>query len=150
MTSGGMPMQKKILVVEDNSDLLELLSVHLREARYHVATASDGFQALKVAHRFKPDLVLLDLVLPELDGFAVCERLRRNPATAQTPIIILTGLTSEITRFAGMESGGTDYVLKPASIGQILAKVEQWVGARCAQDGEEPPTKRKLAGDCCR
>jgi DNA-binding response OmpR family regulator len=72
-------------------------------------------------------VILLDLILPEMDGFAACEALRRSQETATIPIIMLTGLTSEFTRFAGMESGADEYVTKPASPEQLLPKVKYWL-----------------------
>src|SRR5689334_2804767 len=98
-------MRKKLLIVEDNTELLELLRLGFKQAGFSVSTASNGLEALKKARAHCPDLILLDLVLPELDGFAVCEALRRSGETAGIPIIMLTGLTSEFTRYAGMESG---------------------------------------------
>jgi DNA-binding response OmpR family regulator len=120
-------MRKKLLIVEDNSELLELLRLGLKEAGFSIATASNGIEAVKKARSLLPDLVLLDLVLPELDGFAVCEILRKDQATAGTPIIMLTGLTSEFTRYAGMESGADEYVTKPASPDQLLPRIEHWL-----------------------
>ncbi len=78
-------MRKKILVVEDNTELLELLRLNLKAAGFAVATATNGIEALKKAHSLSPDLVLLDLVLPELDGFAVCETLRQRPGHGLDP-----------------------------------------------------------------
>lgn len=134
-------MRKTILVVEDNSDLQELLALQLRHARFQVATASDGLEALNKARALLPDLILLDLVLPELDGFAVCEHLRLDPRTAEIPIIMLTGLTSEITRFAGFESGADDYVTKPVSADLILSKIRRWLAK--PRDAAEPGILRR-------
>jgi DNA-binding response OmpR family regulator len=120
-------MRKKILIVEDNTELLELLRSYVRLAGYTTATATNGLEALKKARSGTPDLIVLDLVLPELDGFAVCESLKKDPATAKTPIIMLTGLTSEFTRYAGLESGANEYVTKPASPDQLLSRIEYWL-----------------------
>ena len=124
-------MRKKILIVEDNSEMLELQRLALKEAGYIPITASNGVEALKKARTAAPDLVLLDLVLPELDGFAVCESLRRDSATAKLPIIVLTGLSSEFTKLAGMEAGANEYVTKPASPSELLSKIAYWL--------EQPP-----------
>jgi DNA-binding response OmpR family regulator len=129
-------MRKKLLIVEDNSELLELLRLGFNEAGFSIATAVNGVEAVKKARSLAPDLVLLDLVLPELDGFAVCEILRKDEATASTPIIMLTGLTSEFTRYAGMESGADEYVTKPASPDQLLPRIEHWL--------QNPPTRGRL------
>ena len=120
-------MKKKLLVVEDNTELLELLRLGLKQAGFSVSTATNGIEALKKAHSVSPDLIVLDLVLPELDGFAVCETLRRRRETAGTPVIMLTGLTSEFTRYAGLESGADEYVTKPVSPDQLLPRIKHWL-----------------------
>ena len=118
-------MRKKILVVEDDTDLVELLAFNLKKAGFAIGTAVDGVEALKKARSLQPDLILLDLMLPELDGFAVCETLRRNSGTASTPIIILTALSSELARLAGMEAGANEYVTKPFSVQDLLARIRR-------------------------
>jgi two-component system alkaline phosphatase synthesis response regulator PhoP len=121
-------VRKKILVVEDDQDLAELLSFNLRNAGFAIGTAGDGVEALKKARSAVPDLILLDLMLPELDGFAVCEILRRDPATALVPIIMLTAMSGELARVAGLEAGANDYMTKPFSLRQLLARVEAILG----------------------
>ena len=116
-------MRRKILIVDDNVDLLKLLRLSFKEEGYTVRTAVNGPEALGKVRAFCPDLILLDLVLPELDGFAVCELLRKNPATASTPIIMLTGLTSQLSRVAGMESGADEYVTKPFNTRRLIDRV---------------------------
>ena len=123
-------MRKKILIVEDNTELLELLRSHLRLAGFSTSSATTGLEALKKVESCSPDLILLDLVLPELDGFAVCEILRKDPETAAIPIIMLTGLTSEFTRYAGMESGADEYVKKPTNPSVLLSRIEYWLQTR--------------------
>ncbi len=118
-------MRKKILIVEDNTELLELLRLSCKEAGFAIATATNGIEALKKARSVGPDLIVLDLVLPELDGFAVCETLRREPATASLPILILTGLTGQFGRYAGLESGASQYVAKPANPVELISKIRQ-------------------------
>src|SRR5215471_1255530 len=93
--------RQRILIVDDNAEIIEFLRLTLRDAGFGVTIANDGLTALKRARSLLPDLVLLDLVLPELDGFSVCETLRRDRVTARIPIIILTGLSSELNRYAG-------------------------------------------------
>ena len=117
-------MPKKILIVEDNTDLLELLCINCQDAGFSTATAVNGLEALEKAHSFAPDLIVLDLVLPELDGFAVCETLRKDPTTAAVPIIMLTGLSSQFSRFAGLESGGTDFFTKPTSPNALVSRIK--------------------------
>ena len=118
-------MRKKILVVDDDAEVVELLAFNLKKAGYAIGTAFNGVDALKKARTILPDLILLDLMLPELDGFAVCEILRRDAATASIPIIMLTALTTELGRLAGLDSGANDYVSKPFSPRLLLARIEK-------------------------
>ena len=136
-------MRKKLLIVEDNTELLELLRLGFKQAGFSVHTAATGLEALKKARAMSPDLILLDLVLPELDGFAVCEALRRDAETAAIPIIMLTGLTSEFTRYAGMESGADEYVTKPASPEQLLPRIKHWLRHPPAEGLERGSTQSK-------
>ena len=124
MSQTSFIKRKKILVVEDNADMLELLRLHFKEEGFAIATATNGVDAVRKARSLLPDLVLLDVMLPELDGFAVCEILRQDPATAHTPIIMLTGLPGQITRCAGIESGATDFVTKPVNPTDIVSRVK--------------------------
>ena len=117
-------MRKRILVVEDDLDLVELLKFNLSNAGFAIAVATDGAEALKKARAQHPDLVLLDLMLPELDGFAVCEILRRDTSTAAIPIIILTAMSSQLARIAGVGAGANDYITKPFSLKHLLSRIE--------------------------
>jgi two-component system, OmpR family, alkaline phosphatase synthesis response regulator PhoP len=118
-------MRTKLLVVEDNTELLELIRLGLKQAGFTIYTATNGVDGLKKARTLQPDLVILDLILPELDGFAVCEALKRGADTATIPVIIMTGLTSEFTRYAGMESGADEYITKPISPEQLVPRIKQ-------------------------
>ncbi len=113
-------MNTKILVVDDEPPIVELLAYNLRRANYSVLTARDGKEALEVAGQAQPDLVILDVMLPKLDGLEVCRALRRN---GNTPIIMLTALDSELDRVVGLELGADDYVVKPFSVRELLARV---------------------------
>jgi DNA-binding response OmpR family regulator len=117
-------MGKKILIVDDDAELVELLSFNLKKAGFVVATAADGIEALKNAGTICPDLILLDLMLPELNGFGVCETLRRNATTAATPIIMLTAISGEMGRLAGLDCGANDYITKPFSPRDLISRVE--------------------------
>jgi DNA-binding response OmpR family regulator len=121
-------VRKKILVVEDDPDLVELLSFNLRACGLVVSTAVNGSDGLKKARSIIPDLILLDLILPELDGFGVCEILRREPDTAGIPIIIVSAVSSEFARLAGLEAGANDYFTKPFSPKQLVARVQDFLG----------------------
>jgi DNA-binding response OmpR family regulator len=118
-------MAKKILIVEDNRDLAHLLENHLRDLAFQVEVAFDGPSGLAKANSDNYDLVILDLMLPGLDGMEVCRRLRRR--AAYIPILMLTAKSSEIDRVLGLEIGADDYVTKPFSIRDkaILRRVEE-------------------------
>jgi two-component system, OmpR family, alkaline phosphatase synthesis response regulator PhoP len=110
-----------ILVVDDEPAVLNLLVYNLSKAHYGVLTAGSGRQALEIARRSEPDLIILDLMLPEMDGLSVCRELRR---TSQVPIIMLTALGEEVDRVVGLELGADDYVCKPFSVRELLARVK--------------------------
>src|SRR6185369_14123487 len=116
-------MKKRILVVEDNEEMLEVLKLSLEGEGFSISTATSGVEAVKKARNNQPDLILLDLMLPEMDGFGVCETLRRHPVTANTPILILSGATGELTRMASLESGGTDFINKPAKPSDLVSRI---------------------------
>ena len=117
-------MKPRILVVEDEPDVVELLEFNLRGAGFEVVSAGDGAEALKKAREHTPALVILDLMLPEVDGLEVCKILRRHPATAAVPIIMLTAKASEIDRVLGLELGADDYVTKPFSPRELVLRVK--------------------------
>jgi len=122
-------MPKKILVVEDDAELVELLCFNLKRAGFATGTAGDGVDALSKARALSPDLILLDLMLPELDGYTVCEILRRDAATAAIPVIMVTAASSGLARLAGLDAGANDYVTKPFRIKELLARIEALLGA---------------------
>jgi DNA-binding response OmpR family regulator len=125
MIQTSLLRRKKILVVEDHTDLLELFRLQFKEEGFAIATATNGVDAVRKARSLLPDLILLDVVLPELDGFAVCELLRRDAATCAIPIIMVTGLAGQLPRCAGIESGATDFVTKPVSPEELITRVRQ-------------------------
>src|ERR1043165_8459044 len=118
-------MRKKILVVDDNKHLLGLLRLSLKGEGFSIATAANGIDAINKAILLSPDLILLDLLLPGLDGFAVCESLRKHPVTASTPIIIMTGMSGQFNRYAGFDSGGTDFITKPVTPKALLVRIKR-------------------------
>jgi len=111
----------RILVVDDEQAVLDLLVYNLRKAQYEVQTAANGRTALELARRDPPDLIVLDLMLPEVDGLDVCRELRRE---SQVPIIMLTARGEEIDRVLGLELGADDYVSKPFSLRELLARIK--------------------------
>jgi diguanylate cyclase (GGDEF)-like protein len=113
-----------ILVVDDDPDIARFVEVNLRSAGYDVAVASDGEQALARAGEMRPDLVLLDVMMPRIDGFEVAQRLRRNPQTANTSIIMLTAKALSTDKVLGLTAGADDYIIKPFDPIELLARVK--------------------------
>ena len=116
-------MGSEILVVEDERDIRNLIVLHLTREGFRCRTASTGAEALREARAALPDLVVLDLMLPELDGLEVCRRLRRDAASAAVPIIMLTAKADEVDRVVGLEMGADDYLVKPFSPKELVARV---------------------------
>ena len=136
-------MKPKILVVDDEPDAVELIEFNLKSADYKVATADDGSEALRKARSFSPDLILLDWMLPQMDGLEVCKLLRRDPQTATIPIIMLTAKASEIDRVLGLEMGADDYLTKPFSPRELLLRIKNQLKHRL---GEEPGAQTLQCG----
>jgi two-component system alkaline phosphatase synthesis response regulator PhoP len=120
----GAVLPKKILVVEDEPDILQLVKLYLEKEGFRTATAVNGAQALKKVKEDKPDLIVLDLMLPEIDGLEVCKRLRSVPDTAMLPIIMLTAKAEESDTVIGLELGADDYVAKPFSPKALVARIK--------------------------
>ena len=118
--SGSRP-EARLLVVDDEPNIRELLSASLRFAGFEVATAPDGQQALAVAEQFRPDLLVLDVMMPGLDGFGVVRRLRQNGT--HTPVLFLTARDAAEDKVTGLTLGGDDYVTKPFSLDEVLARI---------------------------
>lgn len=117
-------MLRRILVVDDEPDLVELVSYNLSQQGYEVFHESNGFDAIRVASQHVPDLIVLDVMMPEIPGTEVARRLRANPTTAGIPILMLTARASEGDQLAGLSVGADDYVVKPFSMRVLLARVE--------------------------
>jgi DNA-binding response OmpR family regulator len=113
-------MAQKILVVDDEREIVKLVKAYLEQAGFQVATASDGQEGLTVFRHVKPDLVVLDLNLPRIDGLDVCRTIRRE---SDTPVIMLTARVEEQDRLIGLELGADDYILKPFSPREVVARV---------------------------
>ncbi len=118
-------MKSKILVVDDEPDVLDLVTYNLTQAGFQTLTAVDGAEALRKARSAAPDLILLDLMLPELDGLEVCKLLRRDAKTSAIPIIMLTARAGEMDRVLGLELGAVDYVPKPFSPRELVLRVKK-------------------------
>lgn len=114
----------KVLVVDDEVHIVELIKFNLESNGYEVVTAYDGEEAIEKAEVEKPNLIILDLMLPKLDGIEVCRRLRRNQKTAQISIIMLTAKSDESDKIVGLEIGADDYMTKPFSIKELIARTK--------------------------
>src|SRR5512138_1746216 len=114
-------MAEKILIVEDELNLQETLAYNLKRQGYEVETTGDGASALEVARSLRPDLILLDIMLPGMDGFEVCRILRQE---MNTPVLMLTARDDEIDRVVGLEVGADDYMTKPFSMRELIARVK--------------------------
>jgi two-component system phosphate regulon response regulator PhoB len=135
-------MKTRILVVDDEPDVLDLVTYNLTQAGFQTETAADGAEALRKARSSVPDLILLDLMLPELDGLEVCKLLRHDAKTSAIPIIMLTARASEVDRIVGLELGAADYVPKPFSPRELVLRVKK----RLEQNPGEPAKSTYIFG----
>lgn len=117
-------MAQKILIVEDMESLVDVLRALLEAEGFQVVVAHNGLEGLQAVHKERPDLLLLDLILPGLDGLEVCRRIRRDQETAQLPILILSGKGEEADKVVGLEVGADDYITKPVSPKEFIARVK--------------------------
>ena len=131
-------MPSRVLIVEDEPDIRELVVHHLKREGYQVSAASSGEEALRQVQAAPPDLVLLDLMMPAMDGLEVCRRLRQDPATAMLPIVMLTAKGDEVDRVLGLEIGADDYIVKPFSPKELLARVRAVLRRSRAAPGAAP------------
>lgn len=129
-------VNSKILVVDDESDAVELISFNLKNAGFEVISAVDGAEAIRKARTFGPHLVVLDVMLPEIDGLEVCKLMRRDPVTSNVPILMLTARATELDRVLGLELGADDYVTKPFSPRELVLRIKRLLRLR-----DEPVNK---------
>src|SRR5499425_2749151 len=134
--------EARLLVVEDEPNILELLGASLRYAGFDVVTAAVGADAVQAAQRHRPDLIVLDVMLPDMDGFDVLRRLRGGGT--RTPVVFLTARDSTEDKIRGLTLGGDDYVTKPFSLEEVIARIRA-VLWRTRGDGSEPPPRLKFA-----
>jgi DNA-binding response OmpR family regulator len=113
----------KLLVVDDTPQNVKLLADLLEYQGYQVIRASNGTEALEAMEKERPDLVLLDVMMPDIDGYQVCQRIRENPATRLTPVVMVTALDAKNERVAGIEVGADDFLSKPVNTAELLARV---------------------------
>ena len=140
-------MGRKILIVDDEAVLVETIAYNLEQAGYQVITAADGASGLEVARREAPDLVILDIMLPEMDGLEVCRQLRREGPTAAAPILMLTAKGDEIDKVVGLEVGADDYVTKPFGRRELLARVRALLRRSESALAQTDETTQTLPGE---
>jgi two-component system phosphate regulon response regulator PhoB len=133
-----------VLLVEDERDIADLVRYHVEKAGMRFVHAADGGAALRLARAERPDVALLDLMLPGLDGLEVCRQLRGDAATRRLPIIMLTARGEEVERVVGLELGADDYVVKPFSPRELLARIRAVLRR---VEGPEPPVAGRTTGD---
>ncbi|MGH7944129.1 MAG: response regulator transcription factor [Opitutaceae bacterium] len=129
-------MKPKILIVDDEPEALDILGFKLKESGFNPLFAKDGAQALQLARDAHPSLIVLDLMLPEIDGLEVCKILRRDPGTAGIPILMLTARAAEMDRVLGLELGADDYVTKPFSPRELVLRIKKLLAR--VKASEEP------------
>ncbi len=135
-------MDAKILVVDDEKPIVDILKYNLEKEGYNVLTAYDGEEAIKIATSEEPDLILLDIMLPKVDGFSVCKTLRQK---LSTPIVMVTAKEEEVDKVLGLELGADDYVVKPFSMRELSARIK--ANLRRIQMSEDPDGKIISYGD---
>ena len=133
-------MAKKVLIVEDDGNIAELLHLYLEKEGFETAVAGDGLKGLEQFAAFQPDLVLLDIMLPGMDGWAVCRKIREG---AKTPIIMLTAKGETTDKVTGLEMGADDYIVKPFEMKEVLARIH----AVMRRYGDDGLAEKKLAFD---
>ena len=126
-------VRKNVLVVEDEANILLSLTFVLEREGYDVRSATTGQDGLALMERARPDLVILDLMLPDISGYEVCRRARRDPRLAATPILVLTARAQEAERQRGLEMGATEYVTKPFRVADLLARVARLLEGQASE-----------------
>ena len=116
--------KEKILIVEDEKDIMEMIRYNLEKANYGITSAFKGRDAVSLAKKNRPDLIILDIMLPDMDGFDVCRQLKENDITKGIPIIMLTARAQEADKVAGLELGADDYMTKPFSPRELVARIK--------------------------
>jgi two-component system response regulator VicR len=139
----GVVMKRKILIVDDEKNIVDILKFNLKKEGFDTIEAYDGRQALDMVEREKPDLILLDIMLPEYDGFTVCKKIRQ---TMNTPILMLTAREEEVDKVLGLELGADDYITKPFSPRELMARVKANL-RRVVEDIQKVQSEILVCGD---
>ncbi|HEY7000311.1 MAG TPA: response regulator transcription factor [Candidatus Udaeobacter sp.] len=139
-----------VLIIEDEHDVVDLLALNLRKAGFRTSTAPDGAAGLEKARSEKPDLIILDLMLPKMPGLEVCKILKSDPRTRQLPIVMLTAKAEEIDRIVGLEFGADDYVTKPFSPREVVLRIRAIMRRGEAKNDDERLTAGSITVDPAR
>lgn len=137
---GGVFLSKTVLIVDDEKNIVDILKFNLKKEGFDTIEAYDGEQALEMAERQKPDLILLDIMLPKMDGFTVCRKLRQSMST---PILMLTAKEEEVDKVLGLELGADDYITKPFSPRELMARVKANLRRVASDESENMPDSLK-------
>ena len=119
--------KKTILIVDDEPDFIKILQIRLEHAGYNIVAASNGVDALKILESVNPQLVLLDVMMPDMNGYQFCRRAKSSPKTNKIPIIMVTAKAQESDRFWGLETGAADYITKPYESSEMLEKIKRHI-----------------------
>ena len=131
-------MTEKILIIDDDVDTLRLVGLMLQRQGYQIVAASNGSQGLAKAFDERPDLILLDVMMPDMDGYEVTRRLRKNPTTATVPILMFTAKTQLDDKVTGFEVGADDYLTKPVNRQELLSALKRWIARPNANGALSP------------
>ncbi len=137
-------MKRRVLIVDDEVNIVEILKFNLQKEGFDTLEAFDGVQGLEMAEKEKPDLILLDLMLPEMDGFTVCRRIRQN---SQVPILMITAREEEVDKVLGLELGADDYITKPFSPRELMARVKANLRRTSEEALKKPGIPTLICGD---
>ena len=137
--------KKKILLIDDEPDITELIQFHLEQKEYIVKTAADGLKGIKIAREFMPDLILLDVMMPEMDGIEACDRIRKIPSLENTIIAFLTARGEDYSQVAGFDAGADDYITKPVKPKVLTSRLKALLRRRPTADQNFP--ERMNLGD---
>lgn len=136
--------KSRILIVDDEHDILELLKYNLEKEDYKIKTTSNGLEALEVAEEFSPDLILLDIMMPGMDGVELCQRLRENETFDNTVIAFLTARSEDFTQISALEAGGDDFIMKPIKPNVFKSRVKALLRRNSKKDKQKKQVKFKF------
>lgn len=129
---------KRILIIDDEPDVTELVSYQLKAKGYAVEALNNPTQSIAMIRSFQPDLILLDVMMPDISGIQICRMLRADPKTKETPVVFLTARAEEADRVLGLEVGGDDYICKPFSVKELVLRIQGLLRRTAAPDDHEP------------